>query len=994
MQRKSALSAKVKVSYGSRFNRASQSHTVKVNKSASERAHANKVYNDQIAQMGFLQREELLADAPMSNSHHDDVFDLCGNDSDSDAGWCDDNRMDVDQDEDGFLMFPPGEEGLLQSHAGGEAIFHKIWDRAKPGRGDSRKHRYRVQKQVDSWTCQLPVLIDPYLKMKLHGPILTADDVPGVWYIQVLGFSESGTKAFAYSNNTVNANQVLLHHGYIGGSPNQPTIAFSIETFEIYRQIHRTCPRFSLDALAKVLNYLHMVPRRAYLAEQLTTGYDTYLAILRGVDRRVQAALKRDEEWKAKNICPPCFYKIGGEPKLLLSWLGSLDGNNSLKLVDSTFLAGNPRFDNRKTDSFRWLTAAAVNVFKDEVADSEKIPTATAELMAAVKAALAAPPGTVPTTSESATTPATPATGSNAGAPTPGTSEMDLPNIDADDIAWLNINELNEAESDELEKCVNTCVERWKNAGPEVRKQMFALFAITGIFIVVCRHGHVLVMCDMIRNGELMKYPIAVVKRLLDVYGADAGIGYNIMCVFYKTLLCSTMGHRVVALRLRGVVPAFHDHAHNRACQIGWHPLYVEGVGLEDFEECERTFCLSNNLATVTQLSSGNFIFQNYRQATEKIALNEVHLQALKRELHTTADDYEMYLIQECEHLERLKREPPEVVWTVEYMELLVKNTTAHQASSDAACDFRNLDYHIIYNGWTAKQIQAVRTKYRTTHTRCLMLEELSRHEEEHGIVYRLALNELERLVVQRLLEMTKLGMSGVAYKLREKIGKALAARATAIRHALTEYNVAAVVLDPPRSQVTWAEVQQLVSVADFDLLRDMCTDIHKLPWADPICREAMVLYFGIKHSKEELLRLNVEIRRLITFMIDDHVDYVKVIRDCILPSTEALGLAHELSKQWIYRSNINQGIVERLVKASRLVGFTGSLFPGKREGRDPRYNDDVFLPEWATSTLRLTEVIVEHEEDEEGNNAEDTARELRDVDTDLLEHVMDNLHL
>ena len=32
---------------------------------------------------------------------------------------------------------------------------------------------------------------------------------------------------------------------------------------------------------------------------------------------------------------------------------------------------------------------------------------------------------------------------------------------------------------------------------------MYALFAIAGIFLAVCRHGHVLVVCDMIRSGEL-----------------------------------------------------------------------------------------------------------------------------------------------------------------------------------------------------------------------------------------------------------------------------------------------------------------------------------------------------------------------------------------------------------------------------------------------------------------------------------------------------------
>ena len=71
------------------------------------------------------------------------------------------------------------------------------------------------------------------------------------------------------------------------------------------------------------------------------------------------------------------------------------------------------------------------------------------------------------------------------------------------DIAWLNINELNAADSDELAQCLDTCVERWKAAGPEGRKKMFSLFAISGIFITVCRHGHAVVMCDMIRSGEL-----------------------------------------------------------------------------------------------------------------------------------------------------------------------------------------------------------------------------------------------------------------------------------------------------------------------------------------------------------------------------------------------------------------------------------------------------------------------------------------------------------
>lgn len=72
-------------------------------------------------------------------------------------------------------------------------------------------------------------------------------------------------------------------------------------------------------------------------------------------------------------------------------------------------------------------------------------------------------------------------------------------NADEDDIAWLNI-----TENEELQKITDVCVERWRSAAPESRKKMFALFAVAGIFVAVCRHGHLLVICDMIRSGELL----------------------------------------------------------------------------------------------------------------------------------------------------------------------------------------------------------------------------------------------------------------------------------------------------------------------------------------------------------------------------------------------------------------------------------------------------------------------------------------------------------
>jgi hypothetical protein len=52
--------------------------------------------------------------------------------------------------------------------------------------------------------------------------------------------------------------------------------------------------------------------------------------------------------------------------------LVSIDGNNSLKLVDSSFRYGKPRADDRELSIPRWLTTEEVDKFKDEVTNSQK----------------------------------------------------------------------------------------------------------------------------------------------------------------------------------------------------------------------------------------------------------------------------------------------------------------------------------------------------------------------------------------------------------------------------------------------------------------------------------------------------------------------------------------------------------------------------------------------------------------------------------------------
>ncbi len=50
---------------------------------------------------------------------------------------------------------------------------------------------------------------------------------------------------------------------------------------------------------------------------------------------------------------------------------------------------------------------------------------------------------------------------------------------------------------------LNPCVDRWKAMAAETVARMWGLFDETGIFVSLCRHGSLLVMCDMIQSGEL-----------------------------------------------------------------------------------------------------------------------------------------------------------------------------------------------------------------------------------------------------------------------------------------------------------------------------------------------------------------------------------------------------------------------------------------------------------------------------------------------------------
>jgi hypothetical protein len=90
---------------------------------------------------------------------------------------------------------------------------------------------------------------------------------------------------------------------------------------------------------------------------------------------------------------------------------------------------------------------------------------------------------------------------------------------------------------------------------------------------------------------------LAVVKRLIDLFGKRIGCAYDIGCAFETTLHGTSLKQLVDANQFLLMVGAFHGHAHNRSCQLKWHPTYIEGTGHTEGEGCEHVFSSSNDLA-------------------------------------------------------------------------------------------------------------------------------------------------------------------------------------------------------------------------------------------------------------------------------------------------------------------------------------------------------------------------------------------------------------
>lgn len=704
----------------------------------------------------------------------------------------------------------------------------------------------------------------------------------------------------------------LLSLGLVPSAPIKPRVVFTARTIEYYRSARVQCPRFAIQSCVKSIFDHHHLAYHRYHSTLFSIAYDVSISIRNRITLDVMFVLGRDSPDYRLKHTCP-------------SCMYRIAGEPLLPVADILFtMDGN--------DSLK------------RVARTDGKSVAETHTLA------------------------------------PSTELLDTREVNSDYyLPRSEVDKWDGAEADGEGNAMeppSVCESRWQNMKPDSSKLTWGIFDETGLFLSLCRHGFVLLLVDMVRSGELSKYPLATIEKLVTTLLCRLGGGYDIGCKLEKTLERSIMAEMLKEQGYRSLVGIFHGYGHGRICQLLFLVIYILGLGLEDFETCERWFSKSNHLAAALRYASvfhrkqaivsyaehqddmeafGNlskFLLDNYKQALSILDSSPSFLRQCMDELGIEDEAViETWPELERVYLSGLKKEPEEETMQIEYHRSLEKLETTKEA------------LHAIEGKWrllTAQDfVEPIRDDTQVVETTRRHIRE--KYDEALSVVhslesqlgirdrwlpgselrlaaakklamrqYQRALDTVEHLVVSRIFELTKMNQPGLNYHLRKHIAKALKARSTSLHHAIDRYNEAALKLSPPRDTLRFEQVIEYAFLADFDLLRDTREDIRGHPWATPSGRLAMDTFFKIQRAKEEIQRLNVEIPRLATYLRDeDHTlrDFEREVRKLDPP------LAHQIQLYRKRRGRFNNRHNTILKKIAALPGFSGSIAPGRSIG-------------------------------------------------------------
>ncbi|KAF8335339.1 uncharacterized protein EI90DRAFT_3152974 [Cantharellus anzutake] len=493
----------------------------------------------------------------------------------------------------------------------------------------------------------------------------------------------------------------------------------------------------------------------------------------------------------------------------------------------------------------------------------------------------------------------------------------------------------------------------WKNSRPMPQTTKAGSLGVmdeTGVFLVICQHGIVQFVMDMVRSGELAKYPVAAANKLVSTFGRNILFAYDVGCTFSVTLAHSAVSDAARRANFTSCTGSFHGVAHS----------FKKGAGIEDGEGNERAFSSSNGLAAVTCHASayyrhfrihlhfekwdqdkyerlGNFLLGNHASAWTQIR-ESMDILKVTKGIHPSFNvdrDCPLFLQQEKEYIMSLKSEPKDEQAKIEYLEAL-------EHLEGAEMELQPLLSRLSVSLTSELAYQAQRARRKVDEARCIVsaLEatsfftlpwhaDSSQRQEAIRLrnqrKYHRLLDDLEHRVISRQFELEKMGLPKTDYKTRRRISELVGKRGKTLHSTLDKYNNAATSMIPPKPSLTWDDVTHPDFLSMVELLRGH-DDIHSHEWAQEHFRAATRAWVKLQRAKEELVTIGIEAHRILTSMRDEELQLKETIE--VVTASNPI-LASYISMTFKWRMKANSHLRKKLARLESHPSYLSPRGPG-----------------------------------------------------------------
>ncbi|RXW20422.1 hypothetical protein EST38_g5446 [Candolleomyces aberdarensis] len=352
----------------------------------------------------------------------------------------------------------------------------------------------------------------------------------------------------------------------------------------------------------------------------------------------------------------------------------------------------------------------------------------------------------------------------------------------------------------------------------------------------------------------------------------------------------------------------------------------------------------------------------NYNQAHQIIYEEGMKLNETLEAEGISTEDLDQWQQDQRKYFDsNLGKEPEENLHRIAYVELLMEYSEARDKAHFKGTAFLNAipdDYNIHQNPApetyesTLSKTRQLETHRRRAREKVKELEgelvemELRLHIEKRWDAatpeycqtaqyinerkYHRALEDVQKLVVQRLFELHRLNLSSIGYKARVALAKAIRTRSRAIQTAINRYNCAVLALGRTDT-LDFARAAQFNFVEEFELLKNSHADLTGARWKEPRIREAMKRHQRIKRAHEEVARLHVEILRVYSAIEAEEEQFRDVLRRLKVSKDPIHATVNEFCRR---RSRANRVVMSSLYKITDLPAYRGpKLTRGRRKG-------------------------------------------------------------